>query len=228
MIKPKVILEKPIFVGQAVLDYSKLEMYNLFYNILPKCPLIKDLRLVGGDTDSFFLAITTDADKTLTDAFDMMREYVDTSNYPTDHPLFSNVNKAKLGCFKDETGGRTLEEMILLRPKMYSMKYVDELPSIKRAKGISRHVVRDMTHKDYRDAYNEKKETQVNMTILRSRQHTINTVTFRKRALCAWEDKRCWLSENESLPHGHVDSPVPKPKRARVMVPVSGDVVFDE
>ena len=33
MLKPKVILDKPVFVGQAVLDYSKIEMYNLFYTL---------------------------------------------------------------------------------------------------------------------------------------------------------------------------------------------------
>ena len=40
----------------------------------------------------------------------------------------------------------------------------------------------------------------------------------------AWEDKRVWLNENESLPHGHVDSPVPLAKWLRVDVPVASDV----
>ena len=225
MLKSKVTLDKPIFVGQAVLDYSKLEMYELYYKTLPQCPLIKKLQLVGGDTDSFFLTISTDIHITLSDVFNSLTQHIDTSNYPRSHPLYSAVNKAKLGCFKDETAGQTLEEMILLRPKMYSMKYKDTDTSIKRAKGISRHIVRDMKHKTYREAFEEKKTTQVQMTILRSKQHTIKTTTFKKRALSAWEDKRCWLTENESLPHGHVDSPVPIPKRRRVMVPVSGDVV---
>jgi len=35
MLKAKVILNKPIFVGQAVLDYSKLQMYKLFYRTMP-------------------------------------------------------------------------------------------------------------------------------------------------------------------------------------------------
>ena len=224
MLKPKVTLDKPIFVGQAVLDFSKLEMYKLYYETLPQCSLIKKLQLVGGDTDSFFLTIATDTHITLSDVFHSLAQHIDTSNYPPSHPLYSAVNKAKLGCFKDETAGQTLEEMILLRPKMYSMKYKDTDTSIKRAKGISRHIVRDMKHKTYREAFEEKKTTHVQMTILRSKQHTIKTTTFNKRALSAWEDKRCWLTENESLPHGHVDSPVPMPKRRRVMLPVSGDV----
>ncbi len=225
MLKPKVTLDKPVFVGQAVLDYSKLEMYDLYYKMLPQCPLIKKLQLVGGDTDSFFLTIATDINITLSDVFNSLAQHMDTSNYPPSHPLYSTVNKARLGCFKDETAGQTLQEMILLRPKMYSMKYRDTDKSIKRAKGISKHVVNNMRHSTYREAFEEKKTTRVQMTILRSRQHTIQTTTFNKRALSAWEDKRVWLCENESLPHGHVDSPVPMPKRRRVELPARGDVV---
>ena len=226
MLKPKVELNKPVFVGQAVLDYSKVEMYNLFYNILPQCPLIKQLHLIGGDTDSFFLTIATDTNITLSDVFNNLTQHIDTSNYPPSHPLYSTVNKAKLGCFKDETAGQPLEEMILLRPKMYSMKYKDSDTSIKRAKGISMHIVKNkLKHDSYREAFEEQKTTRVQMTILRSKLHTIQTTRFNKRALSAWEDKRVWLNENESLPHGHVDSPVPMSKRPRIALPVSGDVV---
>lgn len=224
MLKPKVTLDKPIFVGQTVLDYSKIEMYNLFYKILPQCPLIKKLQLVGGDTDSFFLTIATDTHITLSDVFNSLAQHIDTSNYPPSHPLYSTVNKAKLGCFKDETAGQMLEEMVLLRPKMYSMKYKDTDTSIKRAKGISKSIVRKLPHNDYLAAFEEQKTTHVKMTILRSKQHTIQTTTFKKRALSAFDDKRCWLNENESLPHGHVDSPVPMRKRPRIEMPESGDV----
>ena len=224
MLNPKVTLNKPVFIGQAVLDYSKLEMFNLFYKILPQCHLIKKLQLVGGDTDSFFLTIATDTHNTLSDVFNTLKQHIDTSNYPPSHPMYSKANKARLGCFKDETAGQTLEEMILLRPKMYSMKYKGTNSAIRRAKGISKHIVKTIKHDKYREAFEEKKTTSVQMTILRSTQHTIQTTTFNKRALSAWEDKRCWLSENESLPHGHVDCPVPVPKRRRVILPVSGDV----
>ena len=104
------------------------------------------------------------------------------------------------------------------------MKCKDTLRRIKRAKGISKHIVENTKHEHYTVAFEEQKTTQVQMTIIQSKQHTIQTTTFNKRALSAREDKRCWISENESLPHGHVDSPVPMSKRRRVMVPVSGDV----
>ncbi|MEL7523476.1 MAG: hypothetical protein AAGJ80_17965, partial [Cyanobacteria bacterium J06553_1] len=186
MFKEKVILNKPIFIGQAVLDYSKLEMYHLYYNILRRCPLIKQPELIGGDTDSFFLALHTYNDVTLGHIFQYLTEYFDSSNYPSDHPLFSLANKAKLGCFKDEAAGKCIEEMILLRPKMYSMKFLNEDRAIKRAKGISRHLVSSTSHQAYREAFLSQNETIYQMTILRSQLHTIQTVTFQKRGLSAW------------------------------------------
>ena len=44
MLKPKVELNKPIYIGQAVLDYSKLEMYRLYYGTISvPGPLIADV-----------------------------------------------------------------------------------------------------------------------------------------------------------------------------------------
>lgn len=224
MFKSKVVLDKPVFIGQAVLDYSKLEMYNLYYNILRKCPLIRQPELVGGDTDSFFLALHTDKEIQLVDIFRNLAQYFDSSNYPQDHPLYSAANKARLGCFKDEAAGKVIEEMILLRPKMYSMKYLGQDAAIKRAKGISRHLVASTSHATYRETFLLQRETTYDMTILRSSLHTIQTVTFRKRGLSMWEDKRCWLDANTSFPHGSCLSGLPAKRRRVFPAPASGDV----
>ena len=224
MMKPKVVLNKPIYIGQAVLDYSKLSMYKLFYQTLPQCSLIHRLKLIGGDTDSFFLSLTVNAQTSSSDVLKDLESFVDFSNYPTNHPLFSTANKAKLGCFKDECGGKEIEEMILLKPKMYSIKLKDSDDEIKRAKGVSKAIIRNLRHKNYKQVYKSLAETSVKMTILKSIDHRVHTFTFNKRALSCWEDKRCWLTANRSLPHGNVDSPVPPAKRRRVAVPASGDV----
>ena len=110
----------------------------------------------------------------------------------------------------------------MLKPKMYSIKLKDNDNEIKRAKGVSRSLVRNMRHQTYREVFEEAKETYVNMTILKSTQHTVHTVTFRKRALSCFDDKRFWLSHNFSLPHGNVDCRLSYPplKRRRVMVEI--------
>ena len=159
--------------------------------------------------------------------FNAWADRLDSSNYPEDHPLYTTTNKARLGCFKDETAGRDIEEMVCLRPKMFSIRLVDSESGIRGAKGIGRSIVRRLSHLDYRSAYDNANETSVHMTTIRSTNHTIQTVTFKKRALSAWDDKRCWLGPNSSVPHGHYRSGVPLPKRHRPVPPPSGDLFWD-
>ncbi|GBN08567.1 hypothetical protein AVEN_264848-1 [Araneus ventricosus] len=73
----------------------------------------------------------------------------DTSDYSRDHCLFSESNKKKIGCFKDELHSKPIFEFIGLRPKMYSIK--SERGEKKTAKGVARSVVeRNIRHEDYR------------------------------------------------------------------------------
>lgn len=54
--KKHIILDKPIYIRQTVLDLSKYIMYELFYKKLKsnKNMFNYPIRLLGGDTDSFF------------------------------------------------------------------------------------------------------------------------------------------------------------------------------
>ena len=59
MRKTRVFMDKPIIVGQAILDKSKELMYEFYYDYLQ--PKYKDkLKLLYMDTDSFVLEIETD------------------------------------------------------------------------------------------------------------------------------------------------------------------------
>ena len=164
---------------------------------------------------------------TINDVMKDLSPKLDSSNYPTNHPLYSTVNKARLGCFKDETGGKILKEFILLRPKMYSMCYEDEdTVGIRRAKGIQTHVVRNLSHQDYLNVYNSTGETAHDMNTIESKAHIIRTKSFRKRSLSIWEDKRFWVDKNFSVPYGFMkEVPGPNPKHHRTLPP-SGDIVF--
>ena len=46
----------------------------------------------------------------------------DTSDYPTEHPLYSLCNQKVLGKKKDETVAHPPLEFVGLNPKMYSVK----------------------------------------------------------------------------------------------------------
>ena len=60
----------------------------------------------------------------------------DTSNYPKDHLLYDNRNKKALGKMKDECGGRVINEVIAVRPKMHSVEVGEK--SIRKAKGVKK------------------------------------------------------------------------------------------
>ena len=223
--KSKILLNKPIYIGQAVLDYSKLIMYELYYKTLSKNLLISKAVLCGGDTDSFFLALYSEPSVTLDDIFLSMSDVFDSSNYPDTHPMYSTCNKAKPGCFKDEAAGRKLKDFVLLRPKMYSMKYEEPTKDgIRRAKGVQKCLVRRFTHDDYRKVFDSISENTVSMTNIRSHNHIIKTETTKKRALSMWEDKRYCVDKNYSVPYGYMNKvPLPPPKRHKALPP-SGDL----
>ena len=237
MYKSKVTLNKLIYVGQSVLDYSKLEMYQLYYDTIKKCPLIDKTRLCGGDTDSFFLCLYTSPSTSLDDIFLNMKDKFDSSNYDTDHPLYSTENKAKLGRFKNESAGKIIEEFMIAKPKAYSMLYYKmkeskiesknktlEKEGIMRFKGVPRAVVQNFTHDHYRQAYHHDFESVEHFKLIQSKDHHVSTVNHHKRGRSFWEDKRCWVSKNFSLPYGHYMLDLPPPRKRLRTLPISGDI----
>jgi len=128
---------------------------------------------------------------------------LDTSNYSANHRLFSNARKAKLGCIKDESCGEQFADWILLRPKCYSMETTLQR-SIKRAKGVQRCVVeKEIRHSDYQDVYFSHLPMKHTVSNFETRRHEIRTVTTTKRSLSLFDDKRYWITPNESVAFGH-------------------------
>ena len=108
-------------------------MYEFFYNHL-KVRYGQKCELICTDTDSLILDIQTE------DVFKDMQEYpwlYDTSNYPKDHLLYNDRNKKALGKMKDECGGEAINEVIAVRPKMYSVDLQGK-KNIRKAKGVKK------------------------------------------------------------------------------------------
>ena len=80
-IKEKLVLNRPIYVGMAILDLSKLLMYDFHYNYMLKKYNIK---LMFIDTDSLCYEIKTD--DVYKDLF-QDKELFDNSDYPK-HSVF--------------------------------------------------------------------------------------------------------------------------------------------
>ena len=120
MKKTEVYFNKPVYVGQAILDLSKTLMFDFHYNYILK-KYKHRAELMFTDTDSLLYQIYTD-DFYKDISYDIKTKF-DTSDYPSDHPsgILTGVNKKVIGMFKDEVAGRQITHFVGLRPKLYSL-----------------------------------------------------------------------------------------------------------
>ena len=200
--KEEIVLDRPSYIGQTVLDLSKLRMYQLQYQDLEKYrqEFNCEIKIVAGDTDSFFLKCkNVDLDQLLKKMQDDGQ--LDTSNYPADHPLYSTTVENKLGLYKDEACGKRFKEWIFLRPKCYSLKYRNNKEVLK-AKGVN---VKGTTlkHKNYKVVYKYNLVQSIPQTRFITRNHQLYTQKNTKVALKCLDDKRIWTAKNRSVAYGH-------------------------
>lgn len=75
------------------------------------------------DTDSFLYELKDTKCDLYLEMLDFMHLW-DTSDYPSDHFLYSDANRKVLGKFKDETNGKSIEKFCGLRSKLYVYKLI--------------------------------------------------------------------------------------------------------
>ena len=189
MKKTEVYFNKPVYVGQAILDLSKTLMFDFHYNYI-KNKYGKKAQLLFTDTDSLAYEIRTkDFYK---DINDDVREKFDTSDYPSDHPsgIITGVNKKVIGKFKDEVAGKQITHFVGLRPKLYSFKIEDE-KELKKCKGIKKNVIKkELDFDTYVNClFTDNKEMRT-MKIIKSEKHDIYSKEVNKVALSNQDDKR--------------------------------------
>ena len=108
MKKVEVKMNKPIYLGQAILDISKTLMYEFWYDyIKPKYE--EKARLCYMDTDSFVIHIKTE--DFYKDTADDVDKWFDTSKYKKDDnkSLPIGINEGVLGKLKDELEGKVMK-----------------------------------------------------------------------------------------------------------------------
>ena len=130
----KVVMKKPVYLGQTILDLSKIVMYQFHYDYMKT--KIKDFQLCYMDTDSLVYHIK--AEDFYVDIMNEVEERFDTSGYVPDRPLPIGKNKKVIRLMKDELGGTIMTEFMSLRPKLYSYKKPDdsETKSAKELKNV--------------------------------------------------------------------------------------------
>ena len=137
--KSFVTLNKPVYLGQAILDISKTFMYDFHYDYIKK-KYGPRARLLFTDTDSLCYVIETE--DFYIDIKEDVPKWFDTSDYPPDHPAkLPLMNKKEIGFFKDECKSKQMTEFVGLRPKLYAgkLQYSDDN---KKCKGGKKAIVK--------------------------------------------------------------------------------------
>ena len=204
--KIKVVMNKPVYLGQAILDLSKIVMYEFHYDyMVPKYGLEK-LKLCYMDTDSLVYDIKTE--DFYEDIANDVEARFDTSGYSkTDfRPLPIGLNKKVIGLMKDELGGKIMTEFVALRPKLYSYRELDGSED-KKCKGIKKCVVKKtLTFEDYKTCLFSDSTEYRSQLMFRSAKHEVHTIEVNKVALNRDDDK--WISKKDGIStfaRGHKD-----------------------
>ena len=206
-----VFLDKPIIVGQAILDLSKVLMLDFHYGWTKQRYPGPRSELIFTDTDSLCYVIRT------RDVYaDMLADadLFDWSAYPTTHPVFHGMtdedvaelrarNKKVIGKMKDECDGESIDSIVCLRAKCYSIRANGR--DTMKCKGIGSVAVKSqLTHDSYRNCVLDSQRTFVETHTLRSYAHRIYTLRQVKLALVNFDDKRWMCADGvNTLPHGH-------------------------
>ena len=163
-------MNKPFYVGNAVLELSKFHMYNFHYNVMR---LVFDdrIQLLYMDTDSLLYEIrSTDPYAELAQAGQI--GWFDFSNFPTEHPRHDDSNKHVLGLFKNEYNARPIREFVGLSSKMYSISIEGSEKEVKVAKGVKKSVIENnLKFSNYLECLLCEQSYEHNFKCIRSSRH---------------------------------------------------------
>ena len=105
--KVKVVMNKPVYLRQAILNLSKIVMYEFHYDYMTRKYDDDKLTLCYMDTDSLIYNIETE--DFYKDMADDVESRFDTSGYIPDCLLPIGLNKKVIGLMKDELGGKIMK-----------------------------------------------------------------------------------------------------------------------
>lgn len=199
--KTNIFYNRPIIVASAILEQSKIKMYEFYYEIL-KPHFKDDLKLLYTDTDSFLIHIRNH------DMYEFIKNHIDefdTSEYESNNLYGIPLKNAKcLGKWKDEGNGRIIESFIGLRSKMYSIKFANN-KVVKRAKGVKKNIInKKITFNDYVECLQKNCKVIETQNLIKSHLHRVYSIEQSKHILDANDDKRYILPDRVStLAFGH-------------------------
>ena len=153
----EVVTGKPTYLGFALLELSKILMYETYYDKLQPYLGQKNLQLHYMDTDSFVSSVDI---KDIIKDLKKLYEFFDPSNLNESQELFSNKNKKVIGKFKNETPKKNswIDKFVCLRSKMYAFICADDYKI--KLKGVSKSYFKNIRFEEYEKRLDDKKYQQ--------------------------------------------------------------------
>ena len=197
--KETIKVTEPIYIRFSVLELSKLLMYEWYYDKMQLYFGEDNLELHYLDTDAFIFSFKTI--KSLFEDLKHFKEDFDFSDLDPSHELYSEINKKVIGKMKLETLPELdLDGAVFLRSKSYSLN-IKQNSSHCKHKGVQDN--NKYTLEDYNYCLeNNEIKYGVNYSF-RSNKHEIAMVKQKKIALNTFDDKRCYIDKNNSVPWGY-------------------------
>ena len=195
----EIVMDKAIYVGFAILELSKLHMYETYYDTLQPYFGQENLQLHYIYTDGMILSMKT---KDIIKDLKNLEDIFDFSNLDENHELFSNKNKKVIGKFKIETPKNIwIDECICLRSKAFSFKCKNKNEDKNKIKGISKSQSKHIKFEEYYNClFGGEYQKECNNYIIRSINHEMVLQKVTKSSLSIFDDKRCYLNKTESKP----------------------------
>lgn len=211
----KVLYNKPSYIGNAILDISKICMLKFHYDYMqPKYG--DNCELIYTDTDSFVYNVHCE---------DLYQDMYDNRNHfnlaeVKNKKFMDKTNDAKVGTMKPETGMQPIHEWIALGPKSYSY-IVSKLDMIvqendtcikevvlenkKTCKGCQKSVLKkEIKHDDYKNTLLTGKVLVKENRAIRSFKHELFSFRFKKDCLSAYDEKLRREDFNTGHPFGYM------------------------
>ena len=136
MNKTEVKMNKPKYLGQAILDFSKTLMHEFWHDYIKRkygdnarlCYMDTGSFVINIETEDFYKGISNDVDR-----------WFDTSKYDKNDKRSIPIGKNKkvIGEFKDELDGKIMTEFVALRAKAYAY-LMEDGSEHKKAKGTKK------------------------------------------------------------------------------------------
>ena len=195
------IYDKPVFVGCAILELSKVRMYNFHYNTIEN-NFKNNYDLIYSDTDSLVYFIRH---KSFYKWMSENPEEFDLSNSTGKYK--KEENNGVLGKMKNETGNKVIIEFLALSPKSYCYKYAEK--EVKKAKGVSLSVSeKTMEFNDYHRVLNSNNSQTRPIYGIRSFNQQLFTTCEDKVVSNSFYDKLKMLDSINCEPFGYVSNPI--------------------